>query len=161
MNNPCNLAVHESRLMWPNTPFQCVLSLGTGRYDNVKRSPSTSTSLRENITNLIFSATDTEGVHTLLGDLLPPDVYFRFNPMMNDEVSLDENQPETLDKLVMETQDYLETNRSKVAKLCLVLNSQRSPVDRAKDWISKDTVDNLPFFIENKTYQTKVSNALF
>ncbi|XP_017161429.1 calcium-independent phospholipase A2-gamma-like isoform X2 [Poecilia reticulata] len=139
MNNPCNLAVHESRLMWPNTPFQCVLSLGTGRYDNVKRSPSTSTSLRENITNLIFSATDTEGVHTLLGDLLPPDVYFRFNPMMNDEVSLDENQPETLDKLVMETQDYLETNRSKVAKLCLVLNSQRSPVDRAKDWISQRT----------------------
>ncbi|XP_016531181.1 calcium-independent phospholipase A2-gamma-like isoform X2 [Poecilia formosa] len=139
MNNPCNLAVHESRLMWPNTPFQCVLSLGTGRYDNVKRSPSTSTSLRANITNLIFSATDTEGVHTLLGDLLPPDVYFRFNPMMNDEVSLDENQPEALDKLVMETQEYLETNRSKVAKLCLVLNSQRSPVDRAKDWISQRT----------------------
>ncbi|XP_014870103.1 calcium-independent phospholipase A2-gamma-like isoform X1 [Poecilia latipinna] len=139
MNNPCNLAVHESRLMWPNTPFQCVLSLGTGRYDNVKRSPSTSTSLRANITNLIFSATDTEGVHTLLGDLLPPDVYFRFNPMMNDEVSLDENQPEALDKLVMETQEYLETNRSKVAKLCLVLNSQRSPVDQAKDWISQRT----------------------
>uniref|UniRef100_A0A3B3WZ77 Uncharacterized protein n=1 Tax=Poecilia mexicana TaxID=48701 RepID=A0A3B3WZ77_9TELE len=110
--------------------------------------------IHTNITNLIFSATDTEGVHTLLGDLLPPDVYFRFNPMMNDEVSLDENQPEALDKLVMETQEYLETNRSKVAKLCLVLNSQRSPVDR-------DTVDNLPFFIENKTYQTKVSDALF
>ncbi|XP_054902415.1 calcium-independent phospholipase A2-gamma-like isoform X2 [Poeciliopsis prolifica] len=139
MNNPCTLAVHESRLMWPRTPFQCVLSLGTGRYDNVKRSPPTSTSLRANINNLIFSATDTEGVHTLLGDLLPPDVYFRFNPMMNADVSLDENHPETLDKLVTDTQDYLDTNRSKVAKLCLVLKKKRSPIDQAKDWISQRT----------------------
>ncbi|XP_027875525.1 calcium-independent phospholipase A2-gamma-like isoform X1 [Xiphophorus couchianus] len=139
MNNPCTLAVHESRLMWPNTPFQCVLSLGTGRYDDVKRSPSTFTSLRANINNLIFSATDTEGVHTLLGDLLPPDVYFRFNPMMNADVSLDENHPETLDKLVTDTQDYLNINRSKVAKLCLVLSTQRSSMSQAKDWLSQRT----------------------
>ncbi|XP_043977005.1 calcium-independent phospholipase A2-gamma-like isoform X2 [Gambusia affinis] len=139
MNNPCTLAVHESRLMWPNTPFQCVLSLGTGRYDDVTRSSSTFTSLRTNINNLIFSATDTEGVHTLLCDLLPPDVYFRFNPMMNADVSLDENHPETLDKLVRDTQEYLDTNRSKVAKLCLVLSTQRSSVDQAKDWICQRT----------------------
>lgn len=61
LNNPCALAVHESRLLWPNQHFQCVLSLGTGRYDNARRGPATSTSLRAKISNLICSATDTEG----------------------------------------------------------------------------------------------------
>ncbi|MEQ2220220.1 hypothetical protein ILYODFUR_003140 [Ilyodon furcidens] len=137
LNNPCALAVHESRLLWPNQPFQCVLSLGTGRYDNVKRGPTTSTSLRAKINNLISSATDTEGVHTLLDELLPPDVYFRFNPVLNAEVSLDENRPGTLDQLVTDTQDYLERNRPKVAKLCSVLDRERIALGRARDWMSE------------------------
>ncbi|XP_041860176.1 calcium-independent phospholipase A2-gamma-like [Melanotaenia boesemani] len=137
LNNPCALAVHESRLLWPNQPFQCVLSLGTGRYDNVKRGPATSTSLRAKISNLICSATDTEGVHTLLDDLLAPDVYFRFNTMLSAEVSLDENRPRALDQLQRDTQNYLERNRLKLARLCLVLGAERSSVGRAKDWMSE------------------------
>lgn len=136
MNNPCALAVHESRLLWPKHPFQCVLSLGTGRYDNAKRAPATSTSLRAKISNLICSATDTEGVHTLLDDLLAPDVYFRFNPMLSSEVSLDESRPGALDQLERDTQIYLERNRPKLARLCLVLGAERSAVSRTSDWIS-------------------------
>ncbi|KAF7667456.1 hypothetical protein LDENG_00060340 [Lucifuga dentata] len=137
LNNPCALAVHESRLLWPNQPFQCVLSLGTGRYDNVKRGPATSTSLRSKISNLISSATDTEGVHTLLDDLLAPDVYFRFNPMLSAEVTMDESRPGALDQLQRDTQTYLERNRPKLARLCLVLGAERSAVSRTKDWISE------------------------
>uniref|UniRef100_A0A3B5BFW8 Calcium-independent phospholipase A2-gamma-like n=1 Tax=Stegastes partitus TaxID=144197 RepID=A0A3B5BFW8_9TELE len=137
LNNPCALAVHESRLLWPNQHFQCVLSLGTGRYDNVKRGPATSTSLRAKISNLICSATDTEGVHTLLDDLLAPDVYFRFNPMLSAQVSLDENRPGALDLLQRDTQNYLERNRNKLARLCLVLGAERSSVSRTKDWMSE------------------------
>ncbi|XP_041654259.1 calcium-independent phospholipase A2-gamma-like [Cheilinus undulatus] len=137
LNNPCALAVHESRLLWPNQPFQCVLSLGTGRYDNAKKGPATSTSLRAKISNLICSATDTEGVHTLLDDLLAPDVYFRFNPMLSTEVSLDESRPTALDQLQRDTQSYLERNRPKLARLCLVLGAERSAVSRTKDWISE------------------------
>ncbi|XP_044067601.1 calcium-independent phospholipase A2-gamma-like [Siniperca chuatsi] len=137
MNNPCALAVHESRLLWPNQPFQCVLSLGTGRYDNAKRGPATSTSLRAKISNLISSATDTEGVHTLLDDLLAPDVYFRFNPMLSAVVSLDESRPWALDQLQRDTQNYLERNRPKLARLCLVLGAERSAVSRTKDWMSE------------------------
>ncbi|XP_067448986.1 calcium-independent phospholipase A2-gamma-like [Thunnus thynnus] len=137
LNNPCALAVHESRLLWPNQPFQCVLSLGTGRYDNAKRGPVTSTSLRAKISNLICSATDTEGVHTLLDDLLAPDVYFRFNPMLSAEVSLDESRPGALDQLQRDTQIYLERNRPKLARLCLVLGAERSAVSKTKDWIGE------------------------
>ncbi|KAG7221561.1 hypothetical protein INR49_017092 [Caranx melampygus] len=134
LNNPCALAVHESRLLWPNQPFQCVLSLGTGRYDNAKRGPATSTSLRAKISNLICSATDTEGVHTLLDDLLAPDVYFRFNPMLSGEVSLDESRPGPLEQLQRDTQTYLERNRLKLARLCLVLGAEPSALSRTKYW---------------------------
>lgn len=137
LNNPCALAVHESRLLWPKQPFQCVLSLGTGRYDNAKKSPATSTSLRAKISNLICSATDTEGVHTLLDDLLAPDVYFRFNPRLSAVVYLDESRPQALDQLQRDTQDYLERNRPKLAQLCLVLGAERSAVSRTKDWMSE------------------------
>ncbi|XP_062247846.1 calcium-independent phospholipase A2-gamma-like isoform X2 [Platichthys flesus] len=137
LNNPCALAVHESRLLWPNQPFQCVLSLGTGRYENTKRGPATSTSLRAKISNLICSATDTEGVHTLLDDLLAPDIYFRFNPMLSAVVSLDESRPRAMDQLQRDTQIYLERNRLKLARLCLVLGPERSAVSRTKDWMSE------------------------
>ncbi|XP_034733326.1 calcium-independent phospholipase A2-gamma-like [Etheostoma cragini] len=137
LNNPCALAVHESRLLWPNQPFQCVLSLGTGRYDNAKRGPVTSTSLRAKISNLVNSATDTEGVHTLLDDLLPPDVYFRFNPMLSAVVSLDESRPWAMDQLQRDTQNYLERNRPKLARLCLVLGAERTAASKTKDWMSE------------------------
>ncbi|KAG7255181.1 hypothetical protein CRUP_016974 [Coryphaenoides rupestris] len=136
LNNPCALAVHESRLLWPRQPFQCVLSLGTGRYDNVKRGPAaTSTSLRAKISSLICSATDTEGVHTLLDDLLAPDVYFRFNPMLSAQVSLDESRPGALERLRRDTHVYLDRNRPKLARLCLVLGAERSAASRTKDWV--------------------------
>ena len=61
INNPTALAIHECKLLWPNTPVQCVVSLGTGRYETVNKNNTTSTSLKAKITNVISSATDTEG----------------------------------------------------------------------------------------------------
>ncbi|XP_022533083.2 calcium-independent phospholipase A2-gamma [Astyanax mexicanus] len=136
LNNPCALAVHESRLLWPNQPFQCVLSLGTGRYDNARRGPATSTSLRAKISNLISSATDTEGVHTLLADLLEPNVYFRFNPMLSAGVSLDESRPSALQQLQEDTQHYLEHNHLRLEQLCKVLGEERTALGKTWDWIS-------------------------
>ncbi|KAL1249828.1 hypothetical protein QQF64_020833 [Cirrhinus molitorella] len=135
LNNPCALAVHESRLLWPNQPFQCVLSLGTGRYDNARRGPATSTSLRAKISNLICSATDTEGVHTLLDDLLSPNVYFRFNPMLSSNVMLDESRPEVFQQLQKDAQLYLDRNQPKLERLCEVLMAERTAIWKTRDWI--------------------------
>ncbi|XP_028849283.1 calcium-independent phospholipase A2-gamma-like [Denticeps clupeoides] len=137
LNNPSAVAIHECRLLWPNEPFQCVLSLGTGFYDNDRRGTATSTSLRAKISNLISSATDTQGVHTLLHDLLPPNVYFRFNPTMSADVSLDESRSGALEQLKADAQMYLERNKVKMDHLCTALSSERTAVDKAKDWVTK------------------------
>lgn len=60
INNPTALAVHESKCLWPDTPLECVVSLGTGRFENPGKN-ATYTSLKTKLTNVISSATDTEG----------------------------------------------------------------------------------------------------
>lgn len=61
-NNPSALGLHESKLLWPDTPIQCVVSLGTGRYDPMEEgleSPEYS-SLKKKLYQIMISATDTE-----------------------------------------------------------------------------------------------------
>lgn len=70
-----------------------------------------------------------------MDDLLAPDVYFRFNPMLSALVSLDESRPRALEQLQRDTQVYLERNRPKLARLCLVLGAERSAVKRTQDWM--------------------------
>ena len=61
INNPTALAIHESKCLWPNTPLECVVSLGTGRAFDTPGKGTTSTSLKTKLNNIISSATDTEG----------------------------------------------------------------------------------------------------
>ena len=69
-NNPCAIAMHEARLLWGrSTPIQCVISLGTGLYnveraDKPQKKKENNTSLKEKLTKIVASATDTEGVYT-------------------------------------------------------------------------------------------------
>ena len=76
------------------------------------------------------------GVHTLLDDLLDENVYFRFNPILRAEVSLDESRPEVMDQLKSDTLQYLDRNQHKIDLLCMVLGAERTLLSRSKDWIS-------------------------
>lgn len=60
-NNPTAVAIHEAKLLWPNEPIQCVVSLGGGRFIPEPEVPQSSTSLKMKILKVIDSATDTEG----------------------------------------------------------------------------------------------------
>ncbi|RXN03226.1 calcium-independent phospholipase A2-gamma-like protein [Labeo rohita] len=60
INNPTALAIHECQCLWPDVPLQCVVSLGTGRFETAGRSSVSYTSLKTKLTNVISSATDTE-----------------------------------------------------------------------------------------------------
>lgn len=147
INNPTALAIHECKNLWPNTPLQCVISLGTGRYETGSKNSATYTSLKAKITNVISSATDTEEVHTMLDALLPADTYFRFNPFMSEDIPLDESRGEKLNFLQEEGQRYLERNDVKLRKAASVLAQEKGVVQRTAEWLQlkADMYDGLPF----------------
>ncbi|XP_035677274.1 calcium-independent phospholipase A2-gamma-like [Branchiostoma floridae] len=61
VNNPCAVAIHESKLLWPDTPLQCVVSVGMGRYEPDNVTSSSSLNLRTKLSKVVESATNTEG----------------------------------------------------------------------------------------------------
>ena len=60
-NNGTALAIHESKLLWPDVPFQCVVSLGTGQHLPSTEYSSTKLALKDKVMKIVDSATDTEG----------------------------------------------------------------------------------------------------
>ncbi|KAJ8002668.1 hypothetical protein DPEC_G00161280 [Dallia pectoralis] len=148
INNPTALAIHECKCLWPNTPVQCVVSLGTGRVEIAGKNHSTYTSLKTKLTNVISSATDTEEVHVMLDALLPPDTYFRFNPCMNEDIALDESRGEKLNLLQAEGLRYLDRNQEKLQKASRILTQEKGPAQRLADWaqLKADMYDGIQVF---------------
>lgn len=64
-------------------------------------------------------------------------MYFRFNPMLSAEVSLDESRPGALKQLQIDTQQYLERNELKLKLLSSVLGEERTALWKTRDWISE------------------------
>lgn len=67
VNNPTAVALHEAKLLWPDSPVQCILSLGTGRtvphpsdFDT-ESTTTNSSSWKNKFLKIVESATDTEG----------------------------------------------------------------------------------------------------
>ncbi|XP_061524103.1 calcium-independent phospholipase A2-gamma isoform X1 [Phycodurus eques] len=147
INNPTALAIHECKCLWPNTPLQCVLSLGTGRHEVAGKNGTTYTSLKAKLTNVISSATDTEEVHTMLDALLPPDTYFRFNPSMSEDVPLNESRVDKLNFLMGEGERYLERNDGKLRKAAGVLTKEKGSIQRLAEWVKlkADMYEGPPF----------------
>uniref|UniRef100_A0A8K9XT81 PNPLA domain-containing protein n=1 Tax=Oncorhynchus mykiss TaxID=8022 RepID=A0A8K9XT81_ONCMY len=148
INNPTALAIHECKCLWPNTPVQCVVSLGTGRVETAGKNNTTYTSLKTKLTNVISSATDTEEVHIMLDALLPPDSYFRFNPYINEDIALDESRGEKLNLLQAEGLRYLDRNQEKLQKAARILTRDKTTVQRLTEWakLKHDMYNGIPIF---------------
>ncbi|XP_022448729.1 calcium-independent phospholipase A2-gamma isoform X2 [Delphinapterus leucas] len=148
LNNPSALAIHECKCLWPDVPLECIVSLGTGRYESDVRNTATHTSLKTKLSNVINSATDTEEVHVMLDGLLPPDTYFRFNPVIRENIPLDESRNEKLDQLQLEGLKYIERNEEKMKKLAKILSQEKTTLQKINDWIKlkTDMYEGLPFF---------------
>ncbi|XP_037110662.1 calcium-independent phospholipase A2-gamma-like isoform X1 [Syngnathus acus] len=145
INNPTALAIHESKCLWPDTPLECVVSVGTGRLETMGKSNSgTYTSLKTKINNVISSATDTEEVHAMLDGFLPADTYFRFNPYVSEDISIDDNRQEKLDLLEAEAFRYLERNEEKLRKAARILTREKGSVQMLAEWL-RNRVDTLSF----------------
>ena len=74
-------------------------------------------------------------VHTILQDLLPEGSYFRFNPHISEDFALDESRPDKLNQMQKEAQVYLENNMTKLDEVAKQLTLQKTPVQKAQDWL--------------------------
>jgi len=134
------VAIHEAQNIWPNEELHCVVSIGTGRYerpitmeDELAMSKPKSLSLAQKFSRVVDSATDTELSHTTLHDLLPGNVYFRFNPFMSEYYPLDETRLEKLASMRSDTRMYLRRNHDRVVELCRRLQEPRRKRDMLTD----------------------------
>ncbi|XP_043241162.1 calcium-independent phospholipase A2-gamma-like isoform X1 [Amphibalanus amphitrite] len=146
VNNPAAIAIHEARQLWPQEPLQCVVSIGTGRFapSMLSTRPTAAaaaaaapdaTSWMTKIRKFVDSATDTEGVHTILTELLPTHSYFRLNPYLTENVLLDDSHPDKLRQLKEDARMYLRKNSFKLGRAVTELNRQRRRHQRFIDWI--------------------------
>lgn len=141
VNNPCAVALHEAKQLWPNQPIQCVVSFGTGRTpnricDNNNDSMDVMiSSWKDKFYKILDSATDTEAVHTMLNDLLPEHVYFRFNPYLTEMLSMVEIRPEKISQLEQDAKMYIRRNEEKFQKAAKVLLERKQIPHKFLDWI--------------------------
>ena len=83
--------------MYPNVPVELVVSIGTGYNQQTTQSMGMGW---DQLTSLIMaSTTDTEDVDALLQDFLSPDKYFRFNPILQENIGIDVKEAGTLAEL--------------------------------------------------------------
>ncbi|XP_032690299.1 calcium-independent phospholipase A2-gamma-like isoform X2 [Odontomachus brunneus] len=142
VNNPCAVAIHEAKQLWPNSSIQCVVSFGTGRIPHrICENESISSQLaisswREKFYKILDSATDTEAVHTMLNDLLPDHVYFRFNPYLTEMLSMVEIRPEKINLMEQDAKMYIRRNEDKFQKAATTLLEKRQNRQKIADWIT-------------------------
>lgn len=136
-NNPTSIALHECKLLWPDEDIQCVVSLGNGRPAPDVALQSKSMTLKQKLSSLVDSVTNTETIHVCLHDLLQPNIYFRLNPFMSADFVLDEHRPERIEQMLRDTQSYIRQNEYKFLKLAQQLTKLRSPLKRLIDRIKQ------------------------
>ncbi|XP_004933596.1 calcium-independent phospholipase A2-gamma [Bombyx mori] len=147
VNNPTGVGIHEARLLYGADALRkgTIISVGTGKALNKhaenrglsKGAPKdpAGTSWKEKFNKILESATDTEGVHLVVSELLPPGSYYRFNPPLMQECAMDEIDPEKLASLLTDTNDYIRRNQHKFERAAAMLTRKRGLVQRAADYV--------------------------
>ncbi|KAL3158161.1 hypothetical protein ABBQ32_011753 [Trebouxia sp. C0010 RCD-2024] len=123
-NNPTGLALQEALRLWPHTPVDCLVSLGSGSVPVTKREKSMSSYL-DTGSVLIESACNVERIAAVLYTLAPfiPNFkYFRFNPLdKRCGINLDEIDPAQWKLLEAATDDYIAGSKDRFKQLTDIL----------------------------------------
>ena len=129
-NNPTQLALLESKLLWPEERLQCLVSLGSGKSEDLLMEDNRPVSTKDLFSKSFDILADTETVHKVLRLLLDGEKYFRLNPPLQKMVELDECREELLEQLIKETERYISSNEGSFADVAATLMEQPSRVDR-------------------------------
>ncbi|XP_048004491.1 calcium-independent phospholipase A2-gamma-like [Leguminivora glycinivorella] len=147
VNNPTGVGLHEAKLLFGAKALQngTVISVGTGKalhnhldYQSLSKGlqkEAPGTSWKDKFNKILDSATDTEGTHLVLNDLLPPGSYYRFNPPLMEECAMDEINPEKLNNLVTDTQAYIRRNQHKFQQAAAMLVRKRTIAQKVMDFV--------------------------
>lgn len=134
-NNPTALGIHEVKKLWPKEKIQCVVSIGTGQlpwsYQN--KAISNYQGLKDNLYNVIQSCVETESTHHTLNELLPREIYYRFNPMIKEITPLDEINQDVLKKLQKQTHHFLSEKKERLDMCAKQITEDRSRLNNFWD----------------------------
>lgn len=70
---------------------------------------------------------------TVLSDVLPKSVYFRFNPNMSADIPMDEGRIEMLEQIQFDARRHLEKADDSLKKCARVLLQDKTLLDRSMD----------------------------
>lgn len=129
-NNPAAVALQEARLLWPDTPIDVFVSLGTGSTPTVRRDRGMS-SFVDTGNILIESATSVQRVHEALATTLtmvPNLHYFRFDPVdPRCSMELDEIDPEKWALLEAAMDEFIAKNGAQFDAAAAALTQALEP----------------------------------
>eukprot|EP00574_Skeletonema_japonicum_P001739 CAMPEP_0201738156 /NCGR_PEP_ID=MMETSP0593-20130828/44245_1 /ASSEMBLY_ACC=CAM_ASM_000672 /TAXON_ID=267983 /ORGANISM="Skeletonema japonicum, Strain CCMP2506" /LENGTH=713 /DNA_ID=CAMNT_0048232287 /DNA_START=41 /DNA_END=2182 /DNA_ORIENTATION=- len=124
-SNPTSVAVHEARSVFPDIPIELIVSVGTGRFEEIKVPPRVGWD--GIVAQILDSATDAEQVHHAMEDVfgegsnaqggskMSSTQYFRFNPLIGepDSFPIDEIDPDRLQELCDIVDRYMDEDEQK------------------------------------------------
>ncbi len=77
----------------------------------------------------------------MLNDLLPPDVYFRFNPYLTDLIPMHENKPDKISQLREDTALYIRRNEEKFVNAATNLLIKRTLTQKIADFVQSKSLE--------------------
>ena len=129
-NNPAQLALLESKLLWPKEKLQCLASFGSGQPGFQKLEEKNNITTKDVLTRSLDALADTETAHQVLKHFLDSERYFRLSPPLQNIVELNEVREYMLDQLIKETRRYIRNNNKLFTDLAETVMEPPSTVDR-------------------------------
>ena len=74
-------------------------------------------------------------VHTILSDLVPSSIYFRFNPLLSEPIPMDENRNEKLQLVMQETDLFINSQEKKFKSAVRKLVEHKTRLKSCQQWI--------------------------
>lgn len=77
-------------------------------------------------------------VHTILKDVYHPSVYFRFQPKLTEDISIDESRPEKLNLLCEDAERFIAEHSSMLEETAASLMAEKKAHQKVQGWLTSN-----------------------